>query len=50
MKEIRKFAKRVMNTSDVRLDVKLNKAVWSRVRPVPAVTKSHGSHWPQRAG
>ena len=33
IKEIRKFAKAKMGTNDVRLDVKLNKAVWSRVRP-----------------
>jgi ribosomal protein L31E len=31
IKEIKKFAKAKMNTNDVRLDVKLNKAVWSRV-------------------
>lgn len=31
MKEIRKFAQKAMKTSDVRLDVKLNKAVWSQV-------------------
>lgn len=31
IKLIRKFAKRAMGTSDVRLDVKLNKAVWSKV-------------------
>mmetsp|Transcript_7689 Transcript_7689/g.22812 ORF Transcript_7689/g.22812 Transcript_7689/m.22812 type:complete len:116 (-) Transcript_7689:862-1209(-) len=36
VKEIRKFAKKMMHTNDVRLDVKLNKAVWSRgVRNVP---------------
>jgi ribosomal protein L31E len=40
VKEIRKFAKRVMNTSDVRLDVKLNKAVWSRVRPPPTTRRT----------
>ncbi len=31
VKEIRKFAKKMMHTNDVRLDVKLNKVVWSRV-------------------
>lgn len=31
VKEIRKFAQAHMKTKDVRLDVKLNKAVWSRV-------------------
>lgn len=31
VKEIKKFAKKVMKTSDVRVDVKLNKAVWSQV-------------------
>ncbi|KXZ49903.1 hypothetical protein GPECTOR_19g354 [Gonium pectorale] len=36
VKEIRKFAAKVMGTSDVRLDVKLNKAVWSKgVKNVP---------------
>ena len=34
VKAIRKFAAKEMKTSDVRLDVKLNKAVWSRVRGV----------------
>ena len=32
VKEIKKFASKMMRTSDVRVDVKLNKAVWSRVR------------------
>ena len=32
VKAIRKFAAKEMKTSDVRLDVKLNKAVWSKVR------------------
>ena len=31
IKEIKKFATKHMRTSDVRIDVKLNKAVWSRV-------------------
>lgn len=36
VKEIRKFAAKVMGTTDVRLDVKLNKAVWSKgVKNVP---------------
>jgi len=35
MSKIRKFAQQAMGTKDVRLDVKLNKAVWSRVRPNP---------------
>eukprot|EP01023_Acetabularia_acetabulum_P068333 TRINITY_DN965_c0_g1_i1.p2 TRINITY_DN965_c0_g1~~TRINITY_DN965_c0_g1_i1.p2 ORF type:complete len:116 (-),score=17.48 TRINITY_DN965_c0_g1_i1:167-514(-) len=36
IKEIRKLAQKVMCTKDVRLDVKLNKAVWSRgVRSLP---------------
>lgn len=36
VKEIRNFAQKAMGTSDVRLDVKLNKAVWSRgIRSVP---------------
>ena len=32
IKEIKKFAEKRMKTSDVRLDVKLNKAVWAKVR------------------
>ncbi|WOK91995.1 60S ribosomal protein L31 [Canna indica] len=36
IKEIRKFAQKAMGTTDVRVDVKLNKHVWSRgVRSVP---------------
>ena len=36
MKQIRQFAQKAMGTSDVRLDVKLNKAVWSQgIRSVP---------------
>ena len=36
VKQIRAFAQKVMGTSDVRLDVKLNKAVWSKgVKNVP---------------
>lgn len=36
VKEIKKFAQKQMKTSDVRIDVKLNKAVWSRgIRNVP---------------
>eukprot|EP00271_Cylindrocystis_brebissonii_P016326 TRINITY_DN39743_c0_g1_i1.p1 TRINITY_DN39743_c0_g1~~TRINITY_DN39743_c0_g1_i1.p1 ORF type:complete len:121 (-),score=32.11 TRINITY_DN39743_c0_g1_i1:252-614(-) len=36
VKEIRKFAQKAMGTKDVRLDVKLNKHLWSRgVRNVP---------------
>lgn len=31
VKEIKKFAQKAMKTTDVRVDVKLNKAVWSRV-------------------
>jgi large subunit ribosomal protein L31e len=32
IKEIKKFATKLMRTKDVRVDVKLNKAVWSQVR------------------
>ena len=32
IKEIRKFAQKHMKTKDVRIDVKLNKAVWAKVR------------------
>ncbi|XP_057493879.1 60S ribosomal protein L31-like [Actinidia eriantha] len=36
IKEIRKFAQKAMGTKDVRVDVKLNKNVWSRgIRSVP---------------
>ncbi|OMO80840.1 Ribosomal protein L31e [Corchorus olitorius] len=36
IKEIRKFAQNAMGTIDVRVDVKLNKHVWSRgIRSVP---------------
>lgn len=36
MKEIKKFAQKVMGTEDVRVDVKLNKFIWSKgVRNVP---------------
>lgn len=37
MKKIRKFAQQAMETKDVRLDVKLNKTVWSRVIELPLV-------------
>ena len=32
VKEVRKFAQKMMKTTDVRLDVKLNKEIWSKVR------------------
>ncbi|KAL3336877.1 hypothetical protein AABB24_009123, partial [Solanum stoloniferum] len=36
IKEIRKFAVKAMGTKDVRVDVKLNKHIWSRgIRSVP---------------
>merc|ERR1711973_49409 len=36
IKEIRKFAKNQMNTDDVRIDLRLNKYVWSRgIKNVP---------------
>ncbi|KAJ1703163.1 hypothetical protein LUZ63_002942 [Rhynchospora breviuscula] len=36
VKEIRKFAQKAMGTTDVRVDVKLNKQIWSQgVRSVP---------------
>ena len=41
VKEIRKFAQQHMKTSDVRLDVKLNKAVWMRV----SVAEGPGYGW-----
>ncbi|CAN6197860.1 unnamed protein product [Urochloa humidicola] len=36
IKEIRKFAQKAMGTTDVRVDVKLNKHIWSSgIRSVP---------------
>ncbi|KAH7689295.1 Ribosomal protein L31e protein [Dioscorea alata] len=36
IKEIKKFAQKAMGTTDVRVDVKLNKHIWSRgIRGVP---------------
>ncbi len=36
IKEIRKFAEKAMGTTDVRIDTRLNKAVWQQgVRHVP---------------
>merc|ERR1711998_321375 len=36
IREVRKFAKKTMGTADVRLDVKLNKHIWSRgIKNVP---------------
>ena len=32
VKQIKQFAQKMMGTKDVRVDVKLNKAVWSQVR------------------
>ena len=40
VKEIRKFAQKQMGTQDVRLDVKLNKAVWMRVGGAGAILQS----------
>jgi len=42
VKEIKKFAQKAMKTTDVRVDVKLNKAVWSRVSLTPL--QSDASH------
>ena len=56
VKAIRTFAKQTMKTDDVRLDVKLNKAVWARVRRrrhrrARAPGRLHGSPpAPPRAG
>lgn len=36
VKEIKKFAKKMMHTTDNRVDVKLNKAVWSQVCTISA--------------
>ncbi|KAI9116404.1 hypothetical protein K1719_012571 [Acacia pycnantha] len=42
IKEIRKFAQKAMGTSDVRVDVKLNKLVWSQgIRSVPRRMRVH---------
>merc|ERR1711998_784324 len=36
VKEVKKFATKMMNTEDVRVDVKLNKFLWSKgIRAVP---------------
>lgn len=36
IKELRRFAQKAMGTTDVRVDVKLNKYIWSRgIRSVP---------------
>merc|ERR1711918_113502 len=36
VKEVKKFAKKMMGTEDVRVDVKLNKFLWSKgIRAVP---------------
>ncbi len=35
VKEVRKFAQKMMKTQDVRLDVKLNKEIWHKARPRP---------------
>ncbi|BAF09849.2 Os02g0717800, partial [Oryza sativa Japonica Group] len=36
IKEIRKFAQKAMGTTDIRIDVKLNKAIWTNgIRSVP---------------
>jgi len=36
VREVKKFAQKAMGTNDVRLDVKLNKAVWSQgIKNVP---------------
>jgi large subunit ribosomal protein L31e len=32
VKEVKNFAQKMMHTKDVRVDVKLNKALWSQVR------------------
>lgn len=42
VKEIRKFAQKVMRTKDVRLDVKLNKAVWSQASSSSATLPREG--------
>ncbi|KAG7538220.1 Ribosomal protein L31e [Arabidopsis suecica] len=43
IKEIRKFAEKAMGTKDVRVDVKLNKQIWSRgIRGTP---RRQGVSW-----
>lgn len=39
VKEVKKFASKMMNTADVRVDVRLNKAIWSQVRNCGAIYK-----------
>ncbi|XP_058106620.1 large ribosomal subunit protein eL31-like [Magnolia sinica] len=42
IKEIQKFAQKTMGTTDVRVDVKLNKHIWSRhIRGVPRRVRVH---------
>ena len=44
IKEIKKFATKHMSTNDVRVDVKLNKAVWAKVA-APAPPLQQLSSW-----
>ena len=41
IKEIKKFATKHMSTNDVRVDVKLNKAVWAKVAVADTHLHSH---------
>uniref|UniRef100_A0A8C2N0X5 Large ribosomal subunit protein eL31 n=1 Tax=Cricetulus griseus TaxID=10029 RepID=A0A8C2N0X5_CRIGR len=41
LKEIRKFAMKEMGTPDVRIDTRLNKAVWAKMRP----HQTSCTHW-----
>lgn len=45
IKEIKKFAAKHMKTKDVRIDVKLNKAVWAKVQPSCCLEVLHKLCW-----
>lgn len=50
IKEIKKFAAKQMGTKDVRVDVKLNKAVWSQVRQAARARSGSATVPPGRRG
>ncbi|XP_075419381.1 large ribosomal subunit protein eL31 isoform X2 [Tenrec ecaudatus] len=45
LKEIRKFAMKEMGTPDVRIDTRLNKAVWAKGISHPGVIHELGGQW-----
>ena len=54
LQQVKKFAQKTMKTSDVRVDVKLNKAIWSkgirnvRIRPARATSPARPASRPPR--